>query len=340
MARLASQINSSLWVIDESKFGLTTESAIIYNTTLIGSHHGVAIPVDDNHVLHSLATPERINRTSDSSSLPDTFQVVDYEGNVLHSIADTTSGDTSCSGFHGEWAVNNTFVLACDAEHGGILVVDYEKTSSEYTSRALSYPESFTEHRTGSYAEHHDSPNVVGNFGDDEAFYLMAFKPTDSQLTESNVMPLDASECDFNFEQSEGEIVLTFMPDGMLHAFEFESPFTEIAKVQIVEDMVTCSEAIFVPGFVQAFVMHPSTQMLYSIDLHEVHEGKMVVTTTKLGFTPFAAVVGGVPQGAACTFDETDHDHDQNDGGTSDAGSFMTTASTAIVLAGVMLIGW
>jgi hypothetical protein len=158
-----------VWVIDESKFGPSTESsAVIYNTTLIGSHHGVAIPVDDNHVLYSLATPERINRTSGSSALPATFQVVDYQGDVLHSIDDTTSDDTCCSGFHGSWAVNNTFVLACDAEHGGILVVDYEEASNAYSSRALSYPESFTEHRTGTYAEHHQSPNVVGNFGDDE----------------------------------------------------------------------------------------------------------------------------------------------------------------------------
>jgi hypothetical protein len=167
----------------------------------------------------------------------------------------------------------------------------------------------------------------------------MAFEPTDSQLTESNVMALDASECGFDFEQSEAEVVLTLLANGMLHAYEFEAPFKEIARVQVVEDMAACSEAFFVPGFVQAFVMHPSTQTLYSIDLHQVHEGNMVVTTSKLGFTPFAAVVAGVPQGAACTFEEHD-DHGDHDQSTSAAGSLMTSAAayTAIVLAGVHVV--
>jgi hypothetical protein len=91
--------NSTVWVVEESKFG-SANSTIDFNTTLQGSHHRVAIPVDDNHVLYSLATPDRINRTPNSTqyALHATFQVVDYDGTVLHSIADESSKDMSCSG--------------------------------------------------------------------------------------------------------------------------------------------------------------------------------------------------------------------------------------------------
>ena len=97
----APQVNSTVWVVDENKFGSSTESAIVFEETLQGSHHGVAIPVDDDHVLYSLASSDRVERTDAGASdtLPHTFQITDYEGNILHSIADTSSPDTSCSGF-------------------------------------------------------------------------------------------------------------------------------------------------------------------------------------------------------------------------------------------------
>ena len=180
------QVNSTVWVVDETKFG-STESAIVFQGTLQGSHHGVAIPVDDNHVLYSLASPDRIQRTDAGAdyALPENFQVcifssllllavgacvvfahsnnffwclsfltkvTDYDGNVLHSIDDTTNKDTSCAGFRkksenlvmaccisspmsshsfffnffcadGSWSKDNEFVLACDDEHGGVLKV-------------------------------------------------------------------------------------------------------------------------------------------------------------------------------------------------------------------------
>lgn len=107
------QVNSTVWVVDEALFGTPDTSAIVYTTTLDGSHHGVGIPVDDNHVLYSLAQPERIDGNyTRAYALPHTFEVVDYDGNVLHSIADTTNADTSCAGFHGSWAIHNTFALA------------------------------------------------------------------------------------------------------------------------------------------------------------------------------------------------------------------------------------
>lgn len=139
------QINSTIWLFDETKFSSTSESPIIVNMTLQGSHHGVAIPVDDDHLLYSVATPERISRndTGFDYQLPATFHVVNYNGDVIHSIDDTNSSDTSCSGFHGSWCGDNVFVLACDPDHGGFLKVNYDNTTGTYTSRALAYPESY-----------------------------------------------------------------------------------------------------------------------------------------------------------------------------------------------------
>jgi hypothetical protein len=34
---------------------------VVFSTTLQSSRHGVAVPVDDDHVLYSLASPERLS---------------------------------------------------------------------------------------------------------------------------------------------------------------------------------------------------------------------------------------------------------------------------------------
>lgn len=103
----------------------------------------MAIPVDEDHLLHSVALPERVLRNTEASSLPSTFQVVDFEGNVLHRIADLEDPNANCAGFHGSAALpNNTFVLACDEVHGGVVIVNYEPATETYKSRALLYPDS------------------------------------------------------------------------------------------------------------------------------------------------------------------------------------------------------
>ena len=82
-------INSSVWVIDESALESGESPTILYNATLPGSHHGVAIPVFENHLLYSVALPERISRSANGSdySLPSHFNVIEIpSGTIIHQL--------------------------------------------------------------------------------------------------------------------------------------------------------------------------------------------------------------------------------------------------------------
>jgi hypothetical protein len=154
----------------------------VFTKELAGSHHGVVVPVNDNHVLVSVALPERVAKAEGSSALPDGFTVYDYDSQVLHGLNEVEDPSRLCLGFHGSGVVSNSFVFACDQDHAGLLVVDYGETAT-YTSRALSYPDNFQAHRTGSLEYSHWSELAVGNFADRGTldFKLVAFSPKDQQ---------------------------------------------------------------------------------------------------------------------------------------------------------------
>jgi hypothetical protein len=72
--------------MDPSLFG-NDQSPLVFNTTISGSHHGFAIPLDGKHFLHSIPTEDRVNRvangTENPNSLPNSVQVVDYQGKAM-----------------------------------------------------------------------------------------------------------------------------------------------------------------------------------------------------------------------------------------------------------------
>ena len=324
-------INSTIWVIDESILEAGEESPIVYNATLLSSHHGVAVPVADDHVLYSVASPERINRGANASdySLPSFFDVLDISnGTVIHQVDDSSSIHTHCSGYHGAAYFENTVILACDEIHGGVLIVELNETSdAAYSSRALSYPSDSTYdgYRAAHFEQHTKSDYIVSDFNNGEdMFNLMAFQPSDTVLTEKNLLPLSTLQCGFALEKSAGEVVVLLMPDGMVSAYEFDSAtgWMKIAELLVYEEMSACNEVIFVVGYVQAFVITVNDDpTIYAVDLHHVHEGEMSYTTSSLDFVPYSAVVGGVPPLVACSFDGAEHDHDhesENDGSNSE----------------------
>ena len=298
------QVNTTVWVIDEAKLG-TGVNAVTHTSTLLGSHHGVAIPVDDDHIFYSLAAPDRVNRTPNATlySLPWTFQITNYNGNVLHSIGDTSNKNLYCSGYHGSAAKDNLFAMACDGNHGGILIVTYLPSSETYSSRALFYPPGFVGHRSGTLISHDKSPYIVGNFALGAANYLLAFETSEvGPLTNSSLLPLPVRQCGFEFEKSDGEYLLNFMPNGTLTAFTYDKvgSWKLMAQVVVVPGMTACTQAAFVPGHVQAFVMQYSTRTLYAINLEDVKNGIMTVATTVLPFMPLSGVVAGAPDLYSC----------------------------------------
>ena len=314
-------VNSTVWVIDETLIGSeSAESAIIYSDTLLSSHHGVAIPVDDNHILYSLPSEERLaGNASRSYSLPSTFEVSDFSGAVAHSINDTEDASKSCSGFHGSWAKANTFALACDDLHGGVLVVDFDETTGTFESRALSYPSEFPDHRTGGFAEHLLAPVAVGNFASMEESHLIRFDPfTDTAITSDNVLTLSSPEgaCEFLFEESEGQLLMVLLPNGTLSVYDVKTSWNLVVSQQVVPDMPNCTDVSMVSGYGQAFIMTAWNNKLYGINLMMMHhEGELEVSETTLTFTPYSAVVAGAPDDAMCRLSDHDHDHDEHDEG-------------------------
>ena len=326
-------INSTVWVVDESTLSDGGADPIVYNTTLLGSHHGVAVPVFENHLLYSVAAPERINRNANASdySLPSHFDVIDITtGTVIHQLNDTSNVATHCTNYHGAAYFENTIILACDDSHGGVVIVNYNETLDLYSSRALLYPSptstTYDNHRAAHFEHHTKSNYIIGDFNNGEdSFNLIAFSPSDTTLTEMNVLPLSTLPCGFAYEQSAGEVILILMPDGMVQAYEFEMSegWVKIAELQVVDDMSACNQAIFTVGYVQAFVITTGTTTsdtptIYAVDLHHVHgdgteEPKMTFTTSSIDFVPYSAVVGGVPPLVACSFDGSDHHHDHGD---------------------------
>jgi hypothetical protein len=345
-------INSTVWVVQETLIESNVQS-VMYNRTLVGSHHGVAIPVDDTHLLHSLATPDRINKTDiigEEEALPSTFEVIKYpDGTILHTFHNTSSIHTSCSGFHGEWAHHDQIALACDEDHGGILRVDYDADDADleagtYTSRALEYPSTYPNHRTGSFIGHDSAEYVVGGFTsfEDGIYHLMAFHPNDVQLTESNILSLPDLQCDFSFEMGTANDVVVFFPDGHLEVLEYHQTaegdasagWYQKASLQVVPDMVDCSEVVVATGVAQTFVLSITTQQLYVVELVPLldaatdssdgvtvdPEAEGIIVVSSLDFIPLDAIVAGAPASVACSMEASaghDHaDHDDQEGET------------------------
>ena len=335
--------NSTIWVIDESKLTAETidENAILYNTSISSSHHGNSVPFDNgNNLFYSLPTPDRISRNSNGTAdeLADTFQVADMEGNEIYTIADTSNADTSCGEHHGIANTHDTVMLACGEVHGGVLMVSYDESSKTYSSRSLAYP--VEGYRSFHFEQHPTNPSrIVGDLllYDPAAnvplssFHLFSFSADDVQLTDSNAvkLPTEQYPCGFSYEKSQGKLILALLAEGLLLAYEFESSWKEVARLQVVENMTKCSQAVFVSGYAQAFVLTNTTLNVIDISKAET-EGTMSISyTTPIDFTPYFGVVAGVPPSTACTLNITSEEEDDDDNVTSSNSTKGSTSSAA-----------
>ena len=339
--------NSTIWVIDESKLSDTSassvdENVIIYNTTILSSHHGNSLIIDDDHLLYSLASPDRIIRNVNGTDdvLASTFAVADLSGNVVYAIDDTSNVNTSCSGHHGITNTHHTAVLACDEIHGGVLMVSYDDTSKAYSSRALAYP--VEGYRSFHFEQHNNASHIVGDLllydGATEelsSFHLFAFSTDDTLLTDSNIvkLPTEQYPCGFSYEKSEGNIVLVLVAEGLLLAYEFESSWTEVSRLQVVKNMTKCSQAVFASGYAQAFVLTTAVDnaTIYAIDLSKIHTEGIMTTyaTSSIDFLPYSAVVAGVPLSTACTVNRNSTGNSSSDDGMADSSSAGATVAIA-----------
>lgn len=290
------QVNTTIWIVDESKFG---KGAVTWTRTEQGTHHGVVIPVDDGHTLRSVPSVARVNGNS-TNSLPDGFEILDAAGNAVHKLNDNATKWTHCSGYHGSGVYKNTMVFACDNKHGGFLVVDYREKSETYTSRSYMYPAGLP-HRSGTVVNHKKHSIMVANFAaTNQTSHLFMFdaKKGRRSVRQQNILTLDfitGSQCSFQFEKGFGTKMLVWLPNGKLRVYSTNPLWGLIKEVDVIPGMTVCTGTSFVAGYNTAFVMTLNPPAVLTIDLNNFS-----VQTTSLPFSPFSAVVSGVPTGSEC----------------------------------------
>ena len=329
-------VNTTYYILSEDSLSNDPENPFIYNGTIPGSHHGVAIPIDSSHLFHSLPTLERVNRVNNSDSLPDDFQVVSYEdGSVVRSLA-----DTDCKAYHGGTAIENTLYLCCEEQ---VLVVEFEPEDGSFTTQSLTFPSKIgSAHRCGSNHATPQSDYVVTDYADWEADlyapHLLAFPKDATELSDSDVLVLgEEGQCQYAFEQLKSEHLLLLLPNGTMQAYSYGRPdgWTLLGEVAI-DGISSCDDATMVAGYGQAFVGVAAAQTIYSIDLlhlgHDHGDGEdysLSAVPTEVSYSPGNMAISGVPKGMACVSEEEEVDFGS---GTSATASIITVATTTLLL--------
>jgi hypothetical protein len=202
-------------------------------------------------------------------------------------------------GFHGSGVTDGTFAFACDQNHGGLLILNYDSTTVTYVSKSLSYPEKFASHRTGSLQSHQGSNLIVGNFADraSGSFHLLSFNPkTDAAINEKQLLELTTAQCAFEFELSAGKLLLVWMPTGNLLIYTLEPEWMLVADVQAIGDMTECTGTVFAAGHGHAYIAQGNRL----VDVDFVDLASIQVITTELEFTANSVTVAGVLEGFEC----------------------------------------
>ena len=306
-------INSTIWVIDENRLAAADPStAFVHTSTLQGSHHGVTVPIDQERVLFSVAVPERIaGDTSRRTALPNGFHVTDYDGAEVHGINEVSDTDRSCLGFHGSGHQENTFAFACNQDHGGILVLNYEQPGT-YTTRSISYPDGYEGHRTGTLTDHKKNKFFVGNFNEEGSFHLVAFEPNQegSVMSEANLVQLPVNQCSFRYERSAGELLLVWLRNGNLRVYTV-NPWVLVAEVRVIDTMVDdCGSTQLMAGHGFAYITDVNT--LYEIDLGDLND--ITIEQKSLNFFAYRGIVAGVPNTYSCSGPSIPHEAEERSG--------------------------
>lgn len=303
------QANATAHFLDEYEMMRGAGAGLLWNITLEGSHHGVAVPIDrDGHYLVSVTTEERAARVDGASALPNGFDVFGPGGEVLHSLNNDSDPHASCVGFHGSGHIGDDFAFACNAAsedddgHGGILSVRYDPDLGSYSSRKVTYPSAghFDGYRTGVFDDHPRAETFLGNLDSfaAEAAYLVSV-PVDAagELPEARVALMPSSPCGEGIDKAGGGgLVYVLLPDGRVRAYETEPEWAVVAEVAAVDGMESCDGALLVVGHGHVYVLAGSR--LVDVDMRAL--GAPVVTSRSLGFTPAFAAVSGVPARHRC----------------------------------------
>ena len=316
---MAKKVNSSFYILDESLLGEGV-NPYLFNNSLVGSHHGIAIPLSTTRVLHSLALDERIRGDENASSLPDHFQVVDPEGNVMHELTNSSDPSSHCTEYHGGSVVDNTVYMCCADK---VLVIKFDPNADTITTRTINFPSTISDaHRCGSIYTSSKSKYVVSDYADwdDYVPHLAAFPKDATDLTDSDVLVLgETGQCEFKFEHAEGEYLVVLLSTGVVEFYSYARPDGwELEASTTIEGITDCENATLVVGYMQAFVSVHATKTIYAIDMSHIDHGEGVeVSSTVLDFSPNDMTVGAVPSGFGCDGHEEHDNEGEGDNGAA-----------------------
>jgi hypothetical protein len=292
-------ITSTYYVLDESLIGTGT-NAILYNQTLDGSHHGMAVPIDTSHILHSLYDPAHEWGS-------DFFAVTDLQGTTLTSLDNITDPNSHCGDYHGGGVVDNTVVMCC---YDKVLGVDLDPDTDTVSTRVLYYPETTLSelHRCGDAYTSNMNKYAITDYSDWEATpvetHLMSFPMNATDITEADVLIVDyGGVCKIEFEKSTEKHIVTIARNGTVLVYQYGRPngWKMVASVPGEQfGIKDCKNATLAVGYMHFFINVPSTKKLYSIDMTYVNIGILKTTSIDLPYTPGPMVVSGVPTGLGC----------------------------------------
>jgi hypothetical protein len=290
-------ITSTFFLIDESLLGNST-NAIVYNKSLEGSHHGMAVPMDTSHVLHSLYD-------ADHEWGSDLLVVADLQGNVIHRLDNMDDPKSHCTDYHGGGAIDNTVVMCCADKALG---VDYNPNSNAVNTRVLTFPDTYgAKHRCGEIHPSKMNKYAIGDFSDWDAepyqAHLMAFPIDATVITDKDVIIVEGGICKFDLEKSAEKHVVAMAKNGTVFVFEYGRPngWIKVASVEGAKFGLTdCDNANFTVGYTQFFVSEWSSKKLFMVDMSKVNSGSLDIKSMQLLYTPGEMIVGGVPTGAGC----------------------------------------
>lgn len=302
----SSKVNSTLLVVDEKRVpnfaNGDSQSPILLERRLAGAHHGVAYPMENDAVLVTVPTPERVQwGNTGTSSLPDGFEIINEKtGDLLHNLNTGSQVTRSCSGYHGSaYSGKGVYSFACDADHGGLLVVQ-EQNDKEYSTWLLSYPDEYAGYRTAS-VQGSKSGVVVGAFTQGtNNYHLVAYNPLQEgdTIDRNEMLELPEKQCFYDFEQSADHLLVVYMPDGYLYVYEVKPHFMLIAKTKVFDSPASCKQTTTAVGYRQVFVAKGTT--LKTIDLSQL-DNIQVTTTPNIAVSAFSMVVAGAPKGHECS---------------------------------------
>jgi hypothetical protein len=346
-------VNTSYYILSEESLSDNPEDPFVYSGTIPGSHHGIAIPIDADHLFHSLPTFDRLNRVNGSDSLPDTFQIVSYDdGSIVRSLNDTSSADSHCKAYHGGTAIENTIYLCCEDQ---VLVVEYNPESGSFATRSLTFPDTISAaHRCGSNHATPQSDYVVTDYADWDAEtyapHLLAFPKDATELSDADVLVLgEEGQCQYAFEQADSEHLVLLLPNGTVQAYSYGRPdgWALVGEV-VIDGISTCDDATMVAGYGQAFVAVAAAKIVYSVDLshlgHDHGDGGdhgLSAVPTEVSYSPGSMTISGVPRGTACVSEEEVVEGGSGTGGTSSAAAnTLPSATTALLFGCALASAW